>query len=150
MCKFESMPCPSERALKGVTRRRGGLAEQLLAVDQSTSAGRTIAGELSFAIWGLFYDPAFNALGVGSTLYNAARQYLTDAQTATANLKPSDYANVDIYTPSSSIKPGGQSTSQEFIVVRTDEPEAATLLGFNILVILSLAFFFRKRLIRAV
>jgi hypothetical protein len=119
------------------------LATQLLSIDQTTSAGRILAGEYSFAIWGLFYAPAITALNNFSPTYAQAAQNILNAALA-LNLKPSDYANVDIYTPTPI-----QSVSQEFIVVRTDEPEAITMLGFNILAVLSLVFFFRKRLIRA-
>jgi len=121
------------------------LAVQLLGINQVDSASKHLAGIYSFALWSIFTPSALNAL---------SGQDLTDATTLrnnalAMNLTPGAYANVDIYTPSSSIIPAGQSTSQEFIVVRTDEPEAVALLGFNILAVLSLVFFFRKRLIRA-
>jgi len=120
------------------------LATQLLGVDQSTNAGKILAGEYSFAIWGLFTPSALTDLSVANPTYATAAQGFLSAALALP-LSPSQYANVDIYTPTPD-----QTVSQEFIVVRTDEPEAVALLGFNILAVLSLVFFFRKRLIRAV
>lgn len=116
------------------------LAIQLLGIDQSTAAGKTSAGLYSFALWSIFTPTALNSL---------SGQNLTDAtairnSALAMNLAPGAFGNVDIYTPSP------QSESQEFIVVRTDEPGAVALLGFNTLAVFSLVFFLRKRLIRAV
>ncbi len=116
------------------------LAIQLLGIDQSTSTGKHLAGIYSFALWSIFTPSALNALS-GQDKTDATN--LRDT-TLAKNLTPGAYANVDIYTPMPA------TASQEFIVVRTDEPEAVALLGFNILAVLSLVFFFRKRLIRAV
>lgn len=116
------------------------LAVELLGINQIDSASKHLAGLYSFALWSIFTPSALNALS-GQDLTDATK-LRTDA--LAMNLTPGAYANVDIYTPDPTV------TSQEFIVVRTDEPEAVALLGFNILAILSLAFFFRKRLIRAV
>lgn len=117
------------------------LAIQLLGIDQSTAAGKTSAGLYSFALWSIFTPTALNSL---------SGQNLTDAtairdNALAMNWTPGAFGNVDIYTPSPD-----QGASQEFIVVRTDEPGAVALLGFNILAVFSLVFFLRKRLIRAV
>ncbi|MCC6344053.1 MAG: hypothetical protein IT166_17760 [Bryobacterales bacterium] len=117
------------------------LAIQLLGIDQSTAAGKKSAGLYSFALWSIFTPTALNSL---------SGQNFTDAKDIRDNalamkLTPGAFGNVDIYTPSPD-----QGVSQEFIVVRTDEPGAAALLGFNILAVFSLVFFLRKRLIRAV
>lgn len=117
------------------------LAIQLLGIDQSTADGKKSAGLYSFALWSIFTPTALNSL---------SGQNFTDAKdirdnALAMNLTPGAFGNVDIYTPSPD-----QGVSQEFIVVRTDEPGAAALLGFNILAVFSLVFFLRKRLIRAV
>ncbi|MBV6467123.1 MAG: hypothetical protein PGMFKBFP_02459 [Anaerolineales bacterium] len=116
------------------------LAIQLLGIDQSTAAGKTSAGLYSFALWSIFTPSALTKL---TPTEQAGVQNILNGLTS-ANLTPGAYGNVDIYTPSP------QSASQEFIVVRTDEPGAVALLGFNILAVFSLVFFLRKRLIRAV
>jgi hypothetical protein len=110
------------------------LATELMAVNQSTPAGATAAGELSFAIWAVF-DPASRTSS--GALGSLTGQNYTDAMTDLANAKlavtttghndPSNYANVTIYTPS----PLG--ASQEYITVRgVPEPATLSLLGLGL------------------
>jgi hypothetical protein len=66
------------------------LAIQLLGMDQSTQAGQTVAGELSFAMWALFDPNAYNSIG-GSVL-TASKNYLSTAIQSHGLL--SSYTNV--------------------------------------------------------
>ncbi len=94
------------------------LAEELVAVNQSTAAGATMAGELSFAIWAVFDPASLNNLT--ATQAAAASGYLGAARTAVLNDNPNQFSNVNIYTPNP------LNASQEYIVV-TPVPEPATL-----------------------
>jgi hypothetical protein len=115
----------------------GFLAEQLVAVNQSTSAGATQAGELSFAIWAVYDPAALNSIS-GADLAGAQAD-LTEAQAAIllpGHNSPKDYANVTVYTAA----PTG--ASQEFLVVdpaSVPEPGIAALLAVGFLGLIVLA-----------
>jgi len=97
------------------------LAEQILGVNQSTSAGQTEAAEMSYAMWAIF---DFDALsGLTSSEFDAAFDYGLDAYFSTAHDTPSDFSNVYIFTPT----PTG--ASQEYLAVfpAPGVPEPATL-----------------------
>jgi hypothetical protein len=97
------------------------LAEQILGVDQSTSAGKQKAGQLSFAIWGIFDPGTSGALShISGTNRTDAQQYIANAFSAVAGSDPADFANVSIYTPDP------LNSSQEYLAV-TPVPEPATL-----------------------
>lgn len=104
------------------------LAEELAGVDQATAAGQQEAGELSFAIWGIF-DPASLSSLSGASLAGAWSDIsgaFNQVQLAGYN-QPSDYSNVYIYTPD----PDG--TSQEFLSVRpVPEPGTLSLFGLGL------------------
>jgi len=97
------------------------LAEELSKVDQSTPAGKQEAGELSFAMWGIFDPGPGGALSrlSGTELADATTD-MTDAFTFTAGKSASEFANVFIYTPDPT------DASQEYLVV-TNVPEPGTL-----------------------
>jgi len=112
------------------------LAEELMNVDQSTQAGQTIAGELSFAIWGVFDPPAISSTYLTPSELTAASNYKSQAYTATAGQSPINYANVEIFTPTPN-----QNTSQEYLVVTAPEAPlplvlAVDLSGFALFVLL--------------
>lgn len=127
------------------------LAVELLA----SPIGSLQAGELSFAMWGLFDPNAFNALS-GSNL-TGARNALTSAENAvfSGNLTPSNYAGVTIYTPvlPSDATCGGGTCAhippQEFIAVAMPEPSTSALLTLNLAGIGIVALFFRRRALKA-
>lgn len=105
------------------------LAEQLIDVNQNTAAGQQEAGELSYAIWGIF-DP--NALSdISGTDLSAADTDITDAFDETLADTPSDFSNVNIYTPYP-----GKDESQEYLVVSpappVPEPGTLGLLGLGV------------------
>jgi hypothetical protein len=139
------------------------LAEELLAINQSTTTGQTTAGELSFALWGVFdptlltaANPAGLTTGTGGQLA-AAENYLTSAESAvnTAITKQglnnylSTFSNVTIY--SATINNGvpaeseNSSRPQEFIVVNMAEPPSPALLGLDLLGAAGLLLFARRR-----
>ena len=123
------------------------LAIELLGTDQSTQAGRTIAGELSFAMWGLFDPNAYNSI---------SGQTLTDSQ---ADLKAaiqnhgllSSYTNVSLYSYDAAaglpVGCGGTcgTPPQEFIVVNMPEPPSLAVLAVDLMGVLGLVVFFRWR-----
>ena len=101
------------------------LAEQIAATDQSTSAGKTTAGQLSFALWAVFDAAALNNLG--SIDHSAASQDITDARSAVVSDDPNQFSNVEIYTPTP------LNASQEYIVVRSvPEPATLSLMGLGL------------------
>jgi hypothetical protein len=153
------------------------LAAEILQTNQSTSSGQEAAGDLSYALWGLF-DPAVftdqnNGLGGSCTLsfgclssgdLTAAENDLAGALTAvnTMNLNPSDFdakmgvAGVTIYTydASAGLPTGCSGTCppppQEFISVNMAEPPSPALLGADLLALAGFLIFARRRLARSV
>lgn len=113
------------------------LAIQMVAVDQSTIAGRLQASLLNYALWNLFYDGAVNALT--ATQKAGALAYLAAAETATSFHTVDMYSNVSIWTPT----PNG--AAQEFISVRVPEPGTIDLLAFNGLALVGLGWLVRRR-----
>lgn len=117
--------------------------------------------EYSFALWGLFDADAFSQLSAyygSSNIYlSQAQQYLNSAvdYVLNNNLTPSNYANVTIYSydPSGMIpKCGANLTStcatlppQEFLTVSMAEPAAPVLLIVDLLAVVSLVCFVRRR-----
>jgi hypothetical protein len=105
------------------------LAEDLITVNQSTSAGQLEAGELSYAIWGIFDPGNSGALSnLSGTDLAAADTDITDAFNAVAGDNPDQFSNVDIYTPDP------KDASQEYLVVTEPVPEPTTfsLIGLGL------------------
>jgi hypothetical protein len=123
------------------------LAIELLNTNQSTQAGRTIAGELSFAMWGLFDAAAYNSIS-GSVL-TASKADLTAAIQNHGLL--SSYTNVSLYSYDAAaglpVGCGGTcgTPPQEFIVVNMPEPPSLAILAVDMLGVLGLVVFFRCR-----
>ena len=116
------------------------LAQKLMTIDQSTTAGQILAGEYSFAIWGVFDPPALSTL-TGSTK-SVASGLLSTALGIAASQNLNDlsaYANVTIYTP----VPTG--ASQEYLTVRMVEPSFIILMLVDLLAVFGLVCFLRKR-----
>ena len=90
------------------------LAEQIVAINQSTSAGRTQAGEMSFALWSIFDSGRYGAFnGLSWQERKAANHYDNLAYQSITGLSPNAFLNVNIYTPDP------LTASQEFLVVGT-------------------------------
>ena len=103
------------------------LAEDILGVNQSTSAGQTKAAELSYAMWDIF-DPSGALSGLTSAERSAALADVSSAYSHIAGDNPNDFSNVYIFTPN----PTG--ASQEYLVVDpfpalVPEPATLSLLG---------------------
>jgi hypothetical protein len=121
-----------------------------LAVEimQAKAAGDvTKQGDLSFSLWGLFDPTSVDPNGplsghwiAGTDLTNA-NQYLTEARNAvlTQGLTPTDFANVTVYSPTP------QSASQEYLTVSMAEPSFLALLGIDLLAVIGLILFVRRR-----
>jgi len=115
----------------------------------------------SFALWELTctYGTPNGAAGLGkgcatNPFSTISGQLLTDAQNdlnaaLSQNYTPGEYSNIEIYTPISGTQgmcgtnPCATTPPQEFIVV----PESSTIamVGADVLGLLALAFFFRRR-----
>ncbi len=136
------------------------LAEDLLSIDQSTVAGQTLAGEVSFAMWGVF---DYQALYPGSQYddltaaeQTAARNILASAgqYILANNLTASDYSNVTLYawngvTPAPSSACGGTcGAPQQLMSVTMAEPSSPALLAADMLAVFGLIAIFRKRIVR--
>jgi hypothetical protein len=137
------------------------LAMELMQVNQSTSAGQTAAGEISYAIWDVF-DPAADMsspialtgaelAGIGNPLDGYTSGYLYNAEQAVTSLglTPANFSgrtgyNVTIYTPTPN-----QNFTQEFLSVSTPEPSAPALLGVYLSSLVGLIFLFRRRVVRS-
>lgn len=109
--------------------------------------------DLSFAIWGLFDNPAFSYV-TGSDLTNA-EAYLKAAIAAVGSpASQASYANVNIYTyvPNSGVwNCGGCAPPpQEFITVTTPEASTPVLMAVDLLGFIALVGFLRKRISRTI
>jgi hypothetical protein len=129
------------------------LAQELMAQNQSTTAGQTAAGELSFAMWGLFDSAAFNSIS-GSNLTNAKNDLKSAASYVTTNnLTASSFSNVTLY----SYNGGGTTCNggtcppppQEFVVVNMPEPSTIALFALDLSAVAGLFVFIRRRAARA-
>jgi hypothetical protein len=136
-----------------LTQAQAYLTAALLSIDILTDApGQYNAQVASFALWGLF-DPTeswnqLNSYGLGS--------YVTAAQTLisqTASLALSEGtaalngATATIYSFDSCIQ-CISPPPQEFIAVNMPEPSSVTILAADLLGIVGLVFFFRRRIVR--
>lgn len=118
------------------------LAEQIAGLNQNLSSGRTAAELDSYAIWYLF-DP--NAIsGLSSTDRSAIKTDYNDALAAVLQDTPSDFSNIDIYTPLNSSP--GCAGSQEYLSIlpNASVPEPSTL-SLAALALLAAAFAARRR-----
>jgi hypothetical protein len=133
------------------------LAIQLVSLPNVNST----AGELlSYAIWDVFTPTASASLSALNI--SAVNSYLTAAKTQAAAVvagassladATAQYANVMIYTADP--KSGGAVTScpagktcgapQEFLLVKMAEPGSIVLLAVDLLAVISLICFFRRR-----
>jgi len=129
------------------------LSTELMGAFQSNNT--IAAGELSFAVWGVFDPAAIPSLTNWNSTYGAAAQaYLNAAQTQTYT--PGEFSNVQIYSPNTSDPitcPAGDTCGatappQEFLVVHTPEPPTPFVLGFDLLAVVASAFVWRRYLVR--
>jgi hypothetical protein len=134
--KFDTAPDNGESLLQEAIEQQDAymeaawLAEQIAGVDQSTTNGQIEAGQLSYALWGIFDPSALGNLGSGTTNYQAALTDIGNAEnqiTLAGFNSPSDYSGVNIYTPDPT------SSSQEYLTVSSvPEPGALSLLGIGL------------------
>jgi len=128
------------------------LAQQLMSLNNLASEA---AGELSYAIWGIFdtglltSNPVSGEGHLDATQLAMARQYLTDARgvvdSVTNDLGVIDLnqlPNLTIYTPSA---PNGLASSQEFLRVSMAEPSYPAVLAVDLLAVIGLMVIFRRR-----
>jgi hypothetical protein len=135
------------------------IAAAMLALDILTyyQTNSTLAGQLSYALWGVF-DPLLlesnPASGVGhlsSTDLTAARSFRDAALVAAASASPSDYTNVTIYTPWVNGAPDTAPRPQEFIAVSAvsmAEAPSIAIFAFDLLAVAGLVLFARRRMAR--
>jgi len=142
------------------------LSAELLSISPSTQE----AEDLSYAIWDVFTPGASSGLsatdqnlitGVGGYLPTAQALAVADLKAAGGNiaaaLQLDNITNVTIYTANP--KTGGAVTycppgdtcgaPQEFLVVSMAEPPSPALLAIDLLAVLGLVLFVRRRLVRA-
>jgi hypothetical protein len=134
------------------------LAEDILATNQSTQSGQTTAGELSYALWGIFDWQALNPTydgGLTSAELSAAKTYLVNAGNLVLqdNLTANNFSNVTLYSWNSALGtpqgcPGICAQPQELLTVQMAEPPAPALLGADLLVIAGLFVLLRRRMVR--
>lgn len=104
------------------------LAEQITAQNQSLPSGQQTAEQDSYALWYIFDS---NALaGLSSTDYNAVIADYNAAFAAVAADTPSDFSNVNIYTPLGHTP--GSASSQEYLTVNVPEPDTLALLAVGL------------------
>lgn len=104
------------------------LAEELAGVSQTTSAEE--AGQLSFAIWGIFDPSALGGLSSQDQSAALADISYASTQIADQHLDPDYFSNVYVYTPDGPTPAGvnPKDASQEYLVIGPKPvPEPATL-----------------------
>jgi hypothetical protein len=137
------------------------LANELMTSPQATADnfGNETAGEISFAIWGVF-DPLLltqsyqNTLLPGAegklkqTQLDAANQFLSIARAATNGMTDfSTLPHVAIFTSNPQT---GYGSSQEFLKVTMAEPPSPALLGLDLLAVAGLILIARRRVASSV
>ena len=128
------------------------LAEGILG-----TSDQTLRGELSFALWGVF-DPTMlstNSAHLTTAQLNAATGYLASAHaTVLSGISGgldaylSTFSNVTIYSATqngSTPIPLGTRRPQEFIAVSLPEPAESVLLLVDLLAVVSLVCFVRRK-----
>jgi hypothetical protein len=132
------------------------LANELMTspLAMANNFGNETAGEISFAIWGIFdtqlLDSAYQAgLSSGaegkltSVELTAASNFLAIARAATSGVTDfSTLPNVTIYTSNPQT---GSGSSQEFLKVTVAEPPSPVFLGLNLLAMAGLILVVRRR-----
>lgn len=130
------------------------LSTELLEAFQSNNT--IAAGELGFAVWGVFDPTAITSLSGWNPIYgDAAQKYLYAAQTQTYT--PGEFSNVLVYSPNTSNPitcPAGDTCGptappQEFLVVHTPEPPVPFVWAFDLLAVVLGAFLWRRHLVRS-
>jgi len=105
------------------------LAEQIAAQNQNIPSGQLTAEQDSYALWYIF-DPSDALTGLSSTDYNAAVTDYDDAVAAVTDDTPSDFSNVNIYTPLDDTP--GSASSQEYFTVDVPEPGTLALMAVGL------------------
>ena len=129
----------------------------VLAEDILGTSDQTLRGDLSFALWGVF-DPimlATNPAYLTTAQLNAANGYLSSAQTTVTNgisnngldAYLSTFSNVTIYsaTENGTTLMTASTRPQEFLVVSMPEPAESVLLIVDLLAVVSLVCFVRRK-----
>ena len=113
-------------------------------------------GEISYAIWGLFTPTAItsNLAGASPTYASAATTWMNNALAATTNTVMDQFSNFVIYTPvaGTAANCGGaacRGLPQEFLAVRAPETASVPILAFNLLAVIGVIAFLRRRLVTA-
>ena len=104
------------------------LVEQIAAQNQKLPAGQLTAEQDSYALWSVFDPSALT--GLSSTDYNAAVTDYEDAVAAVSGDTPSDFSNVNIYTPLDATP--GFASSQEYFSVDAPEPGTLALMAIGL------------------
>jgi hypothetical protein len=118
-------------------RQAAWLSEKLLA-----ESNKTVQGQISFAIWGLFAPNSLNTLS--STNKTGALNWISAASTASASFTAEQFSKFVLYTPTPLIV---GSSPQEFIAIRTPEPGVMTIWVLNVAVLVGAVLFLRRRLV---
>lgn len=104
------------------------LVEQIAAQNQNLPAGQLTAEQESYALWYVFDSAALT--GLSSTDYNAAVTDYNNAVAAVTDDTPSDFSNVNIYTPLDDTP--GSASSQEYLTVGVPEPGSLALMAVGL------------------
>jgi hypothetical protein len=126
------------------------LAEELVTANPASET----AGELSYAIWGIFDTTLLNSTAnqygtLTTTELSAAQQDLANAQAVVASVTTNGVINLNmlpsltIYTPSA---PNGLNSSQEFLQVSMAEPSYPAILAVDLLAVVGLIVVLRRRI----
>jgi PEP-CTERM motif len=104
------------------------LVEQIAAQNQNLPAGQLTAEQESYALWYVFDSASLT--GLSSTDYDAAVTDYDNAVAAVAGDTPSDFSNVNVYTPLDATP--GSAGSQEYFSVDVPEPGTLALMAVGL------------------
>ena len=128
---------------EGLSNQAAWLVQRLMSA--YTTGNKTLQGQTTFAIWGLFNPSVLEALGGPG---NPNRIAATELINQSAGHSRQGFSNFPIYAPTNLINAPGiinPHAPQGFRGFRTPEGSVVAIWAVNLLVLAGIALYFRRR-----